>query len=68
MAFPKTLEELKAAGYKYNGDGTCRSRKCEARIEWWITPRGKKIPLDIDGKGNITPHWSTCPAVKDFRG
>jgi hypothetical protein len=65
MAFPTTIEELVKAGYVFSNDGTCRG--CGARIEWWTTPRGKKMPMDVDADGNCASHWSTCPAVKDFR-
>src|SRR5208282_153230 len=49
MGFPQTIEELKAAGYKFDGESQCKS--CGADIEWWTTPRGKKMPVD-HGKGN----------------
>ena len=62
MSFPKTIEEMKSAGYKHSGLATCKA--CEADIEWWKTPAGKNIPMDF---GTATPHWSTCPNADDFR-
>jgi len=62
MSFPTTLQELKDAGYKWEGESQCRS--CGARIEWWLTPRGKKMPTD---HGTATPHWSTCPDADQHR-
>lgn len=67
MAFPKTIDELVKAGYKHENVASCRGRTCTARIEWWITPSGKKLPLDVDAKGNVEPHWAHCPDSKDFR-
>lgn len=67
MAFPKTLEELKAQGYKFLEHISCRGEHCEAQIEFWETPRGKKMPFDVDAKGNISPHWATCPDAETFR-
>ena len=62
MAFPTNLDEMRQQGYKFEGDGTCKG--CGAAIEWWITPRGKKMPTDY---GTATPHWSTCPKAQDFK-
>jgi len=62
MAFPTTIEELKEQGYKFDGDGQCKG--CGAAIEWWTTPRQKKMPTD---HGTATPHWSTCPNRDDFK-
>jgi hypothetical protein len=62
MGFPQTIEELKAAGYKFDGESQCKG--CGADIEWWTTPRGKKMPVD---HGKATPHWSTCTKANEFR-
>lgn len=62
MAFPKTLDELRAAGYKFEGGADCKA--CKAPIEWWTTPKGKKIPMD---HGTANPHWASCPNAQDFR-
>ena len=65
MAFPETLDELKAAGYVLDGYGNCWG--CGAIIQWFKTPRGKRMPMDVDADGNAEPHWATCPNAKDFR-
>jgi hypothetical protein len=62
MAYPMTIEEMKDQGYKFEGDASCK--KCGAAIEWWTTPRNKKMPVD---HGTATPHWSSCPNADDFR-
>jgi hypothetical protein len=73
MKFPATSDELKAAGYEYDNDANCRG--CGAKIEWWITPKGKKMPMSVTSTATIQhatgdvrqPHFSDCPNVADFR-
>src|SRR5262245_43640364 len=64
MQFPETLDALRHAGYRFSGEAHCKG--CAARIEWWTTPEGKHIPLDVDGE-KVTPHWSTCTQAHLFR-
>lgn len=74
MAIPDNSNDLRAMGYTYDNDSSCRG--CGAKIEWWITPRGKKMPMSIKivgtlAEGNrreaLEPHWSSCPSAEDFR-
>ena len=74
MAIPDNSNELKRAGYEYSNDATCRG--CGARIEWWITPNDKKMPLSTKVVGTLAegnrrevlePHWAVCPNADDFR-
>jgi hypothetical protein len=67
MAFPRTLDEMTTAGYKFDNHATCRG--CGDDIEWWITPTGKKIPMNIMDRGasTATAHWATCPEQDSFR-
>ncbi len=67
MAFPKLKSELEAASYRYDGSKPCTGHECSAVIEWWVTPQGRRIPLDIDLAGNVNPHFATCVNAKDFR-
>jgi len=60
--FPKTDTELVAAGYEFENKTKCRA--CGADIEFWLTPRGKHMPLD---SGTMEPHWSTCTKAWEFR-
>ncbi len=64
MAFPKTKEQLLAQRYKLERQSVCRGPKCGRMIEWWLTPRGKYLPLD---PGTCQPHWTTCPDSESFR-
>jgi len=65
MPFPETTQELVQQGYKFDNQANCRG--CGAAIEWWITPRNKKMPMDVDADGNAESHWANCPAAKEFR-
>ena len=62
MPFPKTNTDLAAQGYVFDNSAHCRG--CGAEIDWYRTPKGKKIPLD---PGTLEAHWSSCPKAKDFR-
>ena len=80
LKWPVTSDELKAAGYEYDGDATCRG--CQAPIEFWITPNWKKMPMSIlktsDRNSSIAammkdpgdkrqPHFIDCENAADFR-
>jgi hypothetical protein len=65
MPFPQTTQELLAAGYKFDNDANCRG--CGASIEWWITPKHKRMPMDVHADDTVEPHWSTCPEAKEFK-
>lgn len=67
MPFPKTLDLLRAAGYKFDGHRDCKGPTCNASLEIWTTPRGKKMPLEVDVHGNVEPHFAHCPDVALFR-
>lgn len=67
MAFPKTLDEMAPAGYSMDNDAVCRG--CGDEIEWWITPTGKKIPMNPMKAGSdaAIAHWATCTERDTFR-
>lgn len=60
MAIPKTMDELKPAGYKFLDNGTCKL--CGDDIEWWETPRGAKMPINPMNRGGspVIAHFDTC--------
>jgi hypothetical protein len=62
VPFPKNDTGLVEAGYEFDNRAHCRG--CGAEIEWWITPRKRKIALD---PGTLEPHWATCPNADQFR-
>ncbi len=67
MPFPQTLDEMTSAGYKFDNTSTCRG--CGDEIEWWITPSGRKIPMNPMERGisKAVAHWSTCTEQDSFR-
>ena len=67
MGFPRDAVEMKNRGYVFDNDATCRG--CGDDIEWWVTPTGKKIPMN-PMPSSSTPavaHWSTCTEQDSFR-
>jgi hypothetical protein len=40
---------------------------CNRVIEWWVTPHGKRMPMDVTDSGKVETHWATCPKVELFR-
>jgi len=68
IGFPKNIMEMKAQGYRFDNDAICRG--CGEDIEWWITPRGKKIPMNPMPESNAEAiaHWATCSDAPLFRG
>ena len=60
--FPATEQALKSEGYQFAGTGSCRG--CGARLEWWVTPSGKRIPLE---PVTFKAHFASCPKAKEFR-
>ena len=67
MAFPKTLDEMTAAGYVFDNHAECRG--CGDAIEWWKTPNGKSIPINPMDRGTAeaVAHWATCRESDSFR-
>ena len=65
MPFPTTLDELRSTGYRFEHTSHCKG--CGALIEWWITPAGKRMPMDITDRGQVQTHFATCPRADQFR-
>jgi len=65
MPFPLTLDELRATGYKFVEHSHCRG--CNAVIEWWRTPLGKLMPMDVTDSGKVQTHFASCSKVLEFR-
>jgi hypothetical protein len=72
VAIPTKREDLMAMGYVFDNEATCRD--CHAPIEWWITPKGKKMPMRVVEVKDETkvfpqpvlrydrvPHFVDCP-------
>lgn len=67
MPFPQTRDEMIARGYKFENHSKCRS--CGAEIEWFTTPRGKKMPFALmhEGSSPAVVHFADCPDADLFR-
>lgn len=67
MPFPKTRDELVGGGYKFSNHARCKG--CQEEVEWWTTPRDKKMPFNLmqEGTSPAVTHFSTCPEVDLFR-
>lgn len=67
MPFPKNRDEMVAGGYVFSNHGVCKG--CQTEIEWWTTPRGKKMPFNLmqTATSPAVSHHSTCPEVDMFR-
>jgi hypothetical protein len=69
MGFPATRDALIQAGYRFDNHAVCRSEECGAEIEWWISPREKKMPFALmqNGDSPAIAHFASCPGRDDFR-
>ncbi len=71
MAIPDNRPDLESMGYKYDGSSRCRG--CGAMMDWYITPKEKKMPMseipgtEEDTLRKIQPHWAVCPKRDQFR-
>ena len=65
MPFPTTLDELRNAGYRFIEHARCAG--CPAVIEWWSTPAGKRMPMDVTDSGKVQAHWASCKNPDLFR-
>lgn len=45
MQFPATSDEMKRAGWEYDGEKRCAG--CDETIEMWISPRGMRVPIVV---------------------
>ena len=62
---PEKREDLVAMGYVFDNDAKCRG--CGASIEWWLTPRDKKMPMSVlalDERGEVVEPGSL---IRPFR-
>lgn len=67
MPFPQDRDALIASGYIFSNHSKCRA--CGAEIEWYETPKGAKMPMDLmpAGSSPAQSHWATCPNADSFR-
>lgn len=63
MAIPDTRDGLESVDYQYSGSSTCR--RCGTEIQWFVTPKGKRMPMSVvSGTENDDPErleFHKCP-------
>jgi hypothetical protein len=66
-SIPPTWKELEAAGYEWHSRTLCRG--CGQEIEWWRTPSGRWMPIELvpEMGGQRMAHWGLCPKADEFR-
>jgi hypothetical protein len=71
VTWPATRKQLYKAGYTRAFHISSRPcKRCSVRIEFWITPEKKLMPLEEHrGEKEITMlcHFNTCPHADEFR-
>jgi hypothetical protein len=67
MGFPATCKAMMEAGYKRSTYSRCVA--CHTAMEWWLTPRGRPIPMDSmpSEDSPAVSHFATCPNADQFR-
>jgi hypothetical protein len=65
MAIPEKRADLESFGYSKLSDSHCSG--CGAPIEWWETPRKRKMPFTVRADGTLVTHFFDCPKRKDFQ-
>jgi hypothetical protein len=67
MNFPKNRREMIAQGYMPAGRDRCRV--CPVTIEFWITPYGRRIPMNSMPSDDslAVSHYATCKEPERFR-
>lgn len=73
MKWPATSSEMAAEGWLYDNDAVCKG--CMMNIEWWISPKGAKTPINtIPPENNLVSnlekrqlHFSSCTAREMFK-
>lgn len=67
--FPKTNGEMLMRGYEPSSGSNAKCRSCQAPIEFWKTPTGKTIPMNLmpTPETPAIAHWATCKHAAEFR-
>jgi hypothetical protein len=67
--FPQNNGEMLMRGYEPSSGPLARCRGCNAEIEWWTTPTGRRLPMNPmpTPQTPAIAHWSTCTNPEKFR-
>jgi hypothetical protein len=66
-SLPRTLGEMKSAAYVFSNRAPCKG--CGVEIEWWTSPKGALLPMNVmnkSGDGAVV-HLETCVIGAAFR-
>ena len=70
-AWPATRQWLVENGFTLEVRRRCSGKKCGMTIEFWRTPSGRLMPLnlaDYRDQSSLRPHWEVCADQREFRG
>lgn len=64
---PPTWKELEAAGYVWQSRTNCKN--CGKEMEWWTSPAGRWIPVELvaEAGGKRMVHTMLCPKADQFQ-
>lgn len=67
MSFPATRKEMEERGYTCRMYTRCRG--CGDSMEFWLTPKGRNIPMNPMPfvESPAVSHYASCPKAKAFR-
>jgi len=69
-SWPATRQWLEENGFTFEARKRCNGKTCGMTIEWYRTPAGRMLPLNIVAPNNakeLRPHWECCPDAQEFR-
>ncbi len=54
--------------FRVTEDNQAECKSCGATINWCVTDKGKKMPVDVpEGSEPTTSHFATCPDANTWR-
>jgi hypothetical protein len=56
--------DLERAGFKFMEHASCNVPRCGQRVVWYRTPKGGKMPVNLEG---YQPHRTTCADPEFFQ-
>ena len=59
-------EKLEAAGYVLQDTSKCLAPACNTTVHWFLTPKGRYMPMERSEEGVYQPHFATCVDARKF--
>ena len=60
------LEKLREAGYSFQEASKCAAPSCDTIVHWFITPKGKWMPMETLPDGRMETHFARCVEARKF--